>query len=212
MDIRKLIDKFMDGTSTLDEERLLGEYFSTEENLPQEFEPYREMFAYFDKGMPIDKRICVDRRSAMVVLLRRVVSVAAAVAVLFTVAYNMIGGGDNTPAVGNSSSRFTTQTVIKDSLPSPDVDSTASRNAHRETEPNIRPQRKFRYKPAPQDVFTADANTVVMTDSVDMAGMRMAEMELRKVELEQQYMLNIIKATNLLNVADIAATANEEVY
>lgn len=51
MDIRKLIDKFMEGRTSLEEERLLGEYFRTERDIPEELKPYREMFAYFDRGM-----------------------------------------------------------------------------------------------------------------------------------------------------------------
>ena len=33
-----------------------------------------------------------------------------------------------------------------------------------------------------------------------------------KVELEQQYLLNVIKAINMLNAADIAEMADEEVF
>lgn len=51
MDIKTLIDKFMNGTSSLEEEQMLGSYFRTEKHLPKELKPYRKMFAYFDGGM-----------------------------------------------------------------------------------------------------------------------------------------------------------------
>ena len=48
--ISDLLDKFMDGLTTPQEEALLADYFRTEE-VPQEWEDYRLMFDYFDRGM-----------------------------------------------------------------------------------------------------------------------------------------------------------------
>ena len=48
--IESLLDKFMDGESTLEEEALLGDYFRTHD-VPAEWEDYRAMFGYFDLGM-----------------------------------------------------------------------------------------------------------------------------------------------------------------
>jgi len=48
--IRRLIEKFMDGRTSTDEEQWLAEYFRTEE-VPQEWTDYGEMFAFFDRGM-----------------------------------------------------------------------------------------------------------------------------------------------------------------
>lgn len=50
-DLKILIDKFMSGTTTLDEEKALGDFFRQNEHVPAELDPYREMFAYFDNGM-----------------------------------------------------------------------------------------------------------------------------------------------------------------
>jgi hypothetical protein len=41
--IGKLLDKYMDGTSTLDEEAILSEYFRGKD-IPQEWEDYRQLF------------------------------------------------------------------------------------------------------------------------------------------------------------------------
>ncbi|GAB6982363.1 hypothetical protein [Prevotella dentasini] len=49
--IQTLLDRFMDGQTTLDEERLLADFFRSSDDIPEEWEDYREMFAYFDRGM-----------------------------------------------------------------------------------------------------------------------------------------------------------------
>jgi hypothetical protein len=49
-DIQLLLDRFMDGATTLEEEARLDEYFRTHDVKP-EWQPYKEMFGYFDEGM-----------------------------------------------------------------------------------------------------------------------------------------------------------------
>ncbi len=51
--ISDLLDKFMDGLTSLEEEAALGDYFRTHE-VPEEWEDYRLMFGYFDRGMEGD--------------------------------------------------------------------------------------------------------------------------------------------------------------
>ena len=48
--IGDLLDKFMNGCTSPEEEAALGEYFRTHE-VPCEWEDYRLMFDYFDRGM-----------------------------------------------------------------------------------------------------------------------------------------------------------------
>ena len=48
--IGDLLDKFMNGLTTPDEETALGEYFRSHD-VPEEWEDYRLMFDYFDRGM-----------------------------------------------------------------------------------------------------------------------------------------------------------------
>ena len=49
-DIKPLLDRFMNGETTLEEERTLGEYFATSYS-DGEWDVYKKMFAYFDNGM-----------------------------------------------------------------------------------------------------------------------------------------------------------------
>lgn len=51
--IKALLDKFMDGQTTVEEEALLAEYFRSGD-VPAEWEDYRDMFSYFDRGMEGD--------------------------------------------------------------------------------------------------------------------------------------------------------------
>ena len=51
--IGDLLDKFMNGLTSLEEEAALGDYFRTHK-VPQEWEGYRLMFDYFDRGMEGD--------------------------------------------------------------------------------------------------------------------------------------------------------------
>lgn len=104
MQIQQLIDKYMNGQTTVDEEQLIARYFRSATDVPDSLKPYRDMFAYFDDGMPLgtlpefdgssgqaDTRVAPD--SSKVVAPRRhslriaawwsgAVAVAAAVALL----------------------------------------------------------------------------------------------------------------------------------
>ena len=52
--IKALLDKFMDGQTTVEEETLLADYFSSNADVPAQWEDYRDMFDYFDRGMEGD--------------------------------------------------------------------------------------------------------------------------------------------------------------
>ncbi len=51
--IEALLDKFMDGQTTVEEEALLADYFRSGD-VPAKWEDYRAMFDYFDSGMKSD--------------------------------------------------------------------------------------------------------------------------------------------------------------
>ena len=54
--IEKLLDKFMNGTSTLDEEDILAQYFRYQE-VPREWEEYRLLFQEIDAMKPVQAEI-----------------------------------------------------------------------------------------------------------------------------------------------------------
>lgn len=207
-DLKILIDKFMSGTTTLDEEKTLGDFFRQTERLPAELEPYRDMFAYFDNGMtgePSDKPVS---HAAPVRSLRWIAGIAAAVAVIFVAAYQfMPGGTDETPVMQTSKS-VVAQTTDS-AVARPDTISDKERQAD-EMPAKRRVMRKYRFKPAPPEVLLADAEAMSVTDSVNVVAKQLADIELMKVECEQQYMLNLVKAASLLNSAQIAAVCDDE--
>lgn len=51
--IRQLLTKFMDGTTTVDEERAIGRWLREHPTVPDDLAEYRTMFAWFDDGMPL---------------------------------------------------------------------------------------------------------------------------------------------------------------
>lgn len=51
-EIEQLIKRFMDGHTTVDEENRIAEYLRTHE-VEDEWKPYKDMFGWFDDGMPL---------------------------------------------------------------------------------------------------------------------------------------------------------------
>lgn len=207
-DLKILIDKFMSGTTTLDEEKTLGDFFRRTEHLPAELEPYRDMFAYFDNGMTGEPSGEPVSHTVPVRSLRWIAGIAAAVAVIFVAAYQfMPGGTDETPVMQTSKS-VVAQTTDS-AVARPDTISDKERQAD-EMPAKRRVMRKYRFKPAPPEVLLADAEAMSVTDSVNVVAKQLADIELMKVECEQQYMLNLVKAASLLNSAQIAAVCDDE--
>lgn len=52
-DIDRLLQRFFDGFTTLEEESALEEYFACNRHLPRRLERYRPMFAWYADGMPV---------------------------------------------------------------------------------------------------------------------------------------------------------------
>lgn len=76
--IANLLDKFMAGSTSRAEEQMLAEYFRSAD-IPKEWEAYREMFLYFDEGMP-DAAVAGKKALRVRRPLRRVYLWAACVA------------------------------------------------------------------------------------------------------------------------------------
>lgn len=80
-EMERLVDRFFNGETTLDEEKTLYRYFA-QSSLPPHLERYRKLFADFSvmSGVP-----AVERKSVSKVLWRAVAGVAAVVAVIICV-------------------------------------------------------------------------------------------------------------------------------
>ncbi len=90
--IESLLNLFMQGETTLEQERELCQFFATSPSIPGEWKPYKEMMAYFDEGMPINK-IKKTRRN----MTRAIwgVIAAAAVAAIFVI----VGSNQSPPSL-----------------------------------------------------------------------------------------------------------------
>ena len=52
--IETLLDKFMAGKTTIEEESLLSKYFNTTHEVPAEWEDFQALFGYIDRGLEGD--------------------------------------------------------------------------------------------------------------------------------------------------------------
>lgn len=80
-DISRLISRFMDGDTTLAEERLLADYFRTARHIPSRWQTYKQMFACFDRGTVCPQKL----ESTFTVSFRRYRFAVAAVALLVVI-------------------------------------------------------------------------------------------------------------------------------
>lgn len=62
--IEALLDKFMDGQTTVEEEAQLADYFRSAD-VPAEWEDYRAMFDYFDNGMESEPVPAAETRPSL---------------------------------------------------------------------------------------------------------------------------------------------------
>ena len=85
--IESLLNLFMQGETTLEQERELRQFFASSQDIPQEWDPYKEIMAYFDDGMPIATEPVPKRNIARPVW--TVVATAAVAAIVFMVVPNL---------------------------------------------------------------------------------------------------------------------------
>ena len=103
--IATILERFMNGESTLAEEELLSRYFATHE-VDAEWEPYKQMFAYFDSGMADEAQPAAAKEAEQapqpnVVRLRwlRVAAAAVVALLLATGLWHLFGGSNELPQV-----------------------------------------------------------------------------------------------------------------
>lgn len=92
--IDNLLQRFFEGTTSLDEERELQEYFQTADQLPESHKPYREMFAWYASGMPEP----LSKRPKLLRSWLRPIAAAAVLAAITVIAWITVGDSDG-PAV-----------------------------------------------------------------------------------------------------------------
>lgn len=205
--IEQLIKRFMDGQTTVEEESRIAEYFRTHD-VEDEWKAYKDMFAWFDDGMPIQQETekHKTRNSKKAKIIAFAMAAAAAIAALIIIATpgnNGIMPVQKTANVIKPSTADAIETAIKDTLAIDSVGKETSRPAHKKAK-----IRRRVYNVMPPKTYLADAKQ----DSIDEIANQMAEEKLQQIYNEQNSKLQeIYEQCNKqdLNIDLIMATLEE---
>lgn len=87
--IEQLLNRFLEGESTIAEEEILARYFATH-TVDSEWEPYKQMFAYFESGMSTYNAPGAASTNIIKVNWRKVMGIAASVAIMLGIGVTAI--------------------------------------------------------------------------------------------------------------------------
>lgn len=197
-DIRTLIDRYMAGQTSLEEESRLADYLRTHE-VGENLLPYKRMFAWFDEGMPLESRQVNKQTSRQATLqpsqnsqssqlsrkiLCLITAAAASIALLLLVAWpkaepQQMAENTAMPHIQESNEPATTP----DTLTADTATTVVPMKKARRRKPRI-----DRYKPLPPKTYIAETQT----DSAIEAAEMIAEATVKVAELQQEAMLDSI--------------------
>lgn len=233
-DIRLLLDQFMAGETSLEEEALLGEWFRQHPDVSDDLKEYQMMFGYFDEGMPLDhaaEKHVADARPKAKARMRRLwlpIGMAASIALLIAFAVPRIGqqidqqpGLQENPKMAQLDGKTTqedTDSAAVHGEKSTDANLSMPEKIKRSGDsvsPKTRKHKSGKYRlhlftPAPPKLWIAQN---IVTDSLLAEPEKLADEHLWEMEAQQNEMffkLYLIDAlqTQSLN-ADIASASFE---
>lgn len=181
-DIQRLIERFMAGLTSIEEESRLAEYMRTHE-VDEDLLPYKRMFAWFDEGMPVKGQPKGTRRAANLRKLYCAIMAAAALALLLIVAWP----GKEPRQVANSVPAAQ-QPVRKEPVTKPDTLLTDSTTTIAPKEKPRRHMRRDRFKAMPPKVYMAEAAPDSSANEMEI----LTEKAVRESETQQERILNAI--------------------
>lgn len=231
--IRQLIGRFMQGLTSIEEEEQISQWFAVHTDVSDDLKPYQQMFAYFDKGMPMDEQMPIDKGMPMDEQLSEDKQIpveeeirkplrnhsrlrplwrllaAAAVALLVVMTW---------PAQNSNSTVTPSATLAqaeKDSAEAivPIAETEMKNNVKQTVKPKMRPRkrgvyRKHLHSPAPP--VTWIAQTVI--DSMQQSPEALAEAHLQALEEQQNEMLFRLYLVSALQTEDLASYNDEDDY
>lgn len=219
--IRQLIGRFMQGLTSIEEEEQISQWFAVHTDVSDDLKPYQQMFAYFDKGMPIDEQMPIDKQIPVEEEIRKPLRnqsrlrplwcllAAAAVALLIVMTWPAQNG--NTPVTPSA----TLAQAEKDSAEAivPTAETEMKNNVKQTVKPKMRPRkrgvyRKHLHSPAPP--VTWIAQTVI--DSMQQSPEALAEAHLQALEEQQNEMLFRLYLVSALQTEDLASYNDEDEY
>ena len=229
-DIRLLLNRFMAGETTLEEEALLGEWFRQHPDVSDDLKEYQMMFGYFDEGMPLDHEAdehVEEAHPKAKARMRRLwlpLSLAASIALLIGFAIPWVGrqtGHQDDSKMAQLEGRTTqedvdTAVVHKEKSTNADLSMPEKIKKSGDSESpktRMRKPRKYRqhkFAPAPPKLLIAQS---IATDSLLAEPEKLADEHLCEMEAQQNEMffkLYLVDAlqTQSLN-ADIASASFE---
>lgn len=220
--IRQLIGRFMQGLTSIEEEERISQWFAVHTDVSDDLKPYLQMFAYFDKGMPIDEQMPIDKQMSVEEEIRKplrnhsrlrplwcLLAAAAAVALLVVMTWPAQNGDSTvTPSA-------TLAQAEKDSAEAivPIAETEMKNNVKQTVKPKMRPRkrgvyRKHLHSPAPP--VTWIAQTVI--DSIQQTPEALAEAHLQALEEQQNEMLFRLYLVSALQTEDLASYNDEDEY
>lgn len=229
-DIRLLLDRFMAGETSLEEEALLGEWFRQHPDVSDDLKEYQLMFGYFDEGMPLgheaEERVenAHPKAKARMRRLWLPLSLAASIALLFVIAIPWIGqqtGHRDDSKIAQLDGR-TTQEDVDSTVVHEEKSTDANlsmpekiKKSGDSVSPKTRKHKPGKYRqhlfaPAPPKLWIAQN---IATDSLLAEPEKLADEHLREMEAQQNEMffkLYLVDAlqTQSLN-AEIASASFE---
>ena len=220
--IRQLIGRFMQGLTSIEEEEQISQWFAVHTDVSDDLKPYQQMFAYFDKGMPIDEQMPIDKQIPVEEEIRKplrnhsrlrplwcLLAAAAAVALLVVMTWPAQNGNSTaTPsATLAQADKDSAETLV------PAAETEVRNQMKQAVRPKMRPRkrgvyRKHLHSPAPP--VTWIAQTVI--DSIQQTPEALAEAHLQALEEQQNEMLFRLYLVSALQTEDLASYNDEDEY
>lgn len=215
--IRQLLTRFMEGQTTVEEEQEIARWFAARSEVASDLEDYRQMFAYFDAGMPKEDVAVtpvaagVSQSVAWRIALRVAMIAAACVAVAVVMTLTLSPSSPSADSVQIAAVPADTVSGAAVHAPSvPKVDSVKSEK------PKARRYHKYMYTPAPPHPLYAEARRKEFVDSLSDAidafvAQCVEEAQRDDEQLYQQAMMEGANRENAI-VNEALAVLEEEVY
>ena len=231
-DIRLLLDRFMAGETSLEEEALLGEWFRQHPDVSDDLKEYQLMFGYFDEGMPLDyeaENHIEDAHPKTKVRMRRLwlpIGMAASIALLFVIAIPRIGqqtGHRDDSKMAQLDGR-TTQEDVDSAVVHEEKSTDANlsmpekiKKSGDSVSPKTRKHKLGKYRqhlfaPAPPKLWIAQniATDSLLAEPEKLADEHLCEMEAQQNEMFfKLYLINALQ-TQALNVEVASASFESE--
>lgn len=210
-EIKTLCKRFMNGETTVDEEKRLAEYFRTHICTTDEERTLKTMFTWFDHDMPMsgdspelkwnDKTPVRKKRRNIIAGLSAAACIAALAGVFFMT--HNVADAPHAEAVQQQQPETGLQNLARADTTAFDTVRTVI-PPHRKIRKKIH---KYRYNPAPPKVYIAEARA----DSMSRAGDVQADIILTEMETRQnEYLLKLEQEMLKLNQGLDAYTASLE--